>query len=133
MKLQLRASRGNKEAKESIKHFTKWLRKNYDFPVPLSVNLLPAETFITMNGDEVVGSFRWFDDDRKPYIRLATGDYPDLCEELGEEAAIDSVLETYARQIIRYQNWCKTGKCTDRGVNTKSTKMLQKYKEANKV
>jgi len=127
MKLILRTKRGVLEAKEPIKRFTKWLRKNYDFPVQLSVNLLPGETFTTMEGKQVVGSFRWFEDGRNPYIRLATGDYLDLCEELGKEDAALSVLETYARQFIRYQNWCKNGKCTDHGVNKKSKTMIENY------
>lgn len=129
MKLTLRPHRGLQEVKQPIKEFTKWLGANYDFPVQLSVNLLPGETFITKYDDEVVGSFRWFEDHRKPYIRLATGDFLDLCEQLGKEEIILSVLETYARQFIRYQNWCKTGKCTDRGISSKSKTMIQNYKK----
>ena len=129
MKLTLRTQRGLPESREPIKKFTKWLRKNYDFPVELSVNLLPGESFSTKDGDQVVGSFRWFDDNQKPYIRLATGDYLDLCDKLGKEKATYSILETYARQFIRYQNWCKTGKCTDNGVKAKSETMIENYKK----
>ncbi|MFA5260043.1 MAG: hypothetical protein WC450_02315 [Candidatus Omnitrophota bacterium] len=127
--IRIKGERGNKEVRNAVILFAKWLRKNYEFPVRVPVYLLPSATFTTMDGEEVVASFRWFGKHDEPHIRLATGDYLDLCKKFGKEGAIESILLSFARQIVRYQNWCKTGKCTDHGVKSKSYKMVDEYFE----
>lgn len=126
----IRGSRGKREVKDSVIQFAKWLRKKYEFPIKVAVYLLPGKSFTTIDGDEVVASFRWFNINENPRIRLSTGDYSTLCKEFGKAGAIESILISLARQIIRYQNWCRTGKCTDDGVKRKSYKMIDAYFEA---
>jgi hypothetical protein len=125
--LQIRGNRGNKEVKKAVVLFAKWLRKKYEFPIRVAVYLLPGEIFTTLDGKKVVASFRWPDKGDAVCIRLATGDFFDLCNEMGKDEAVESVLLSFARQIVRYQNWCKTGKCTDQGVSRRSNKMLEEY------
>ena len=126
----LRGSRGRKDVKIHVLEFAKWLRKTQDFPVRVSIYLLPGDSFVTVDGDTVVASFRWFSTKRNPYIRLATGDYPSLCKEMGRDGAIESILISLARQIVRYQNWCRSGKCTDHGVKQRSYEMVDNFYES---
>ncbi len=123
----IRGSRGRRDVKDPVIQFAKWLRKKHEFPIRVTVYLLPGESFTTINGDEVVASFRWSSKSKPPYIRLATGDYSALCKQRGKAGALESILLSLARQIIRYQNWCKTGKCVDTGIKSKSYEMIDEY------
>ena len=65
--------------------FAKWLRKNYHFPIRVTVYVKESETITLMNGNIAWGSFRYFDTFDEPYIRIPTGDYLDQAEIEGKE------------------------------------------------
>ena|SRR6478735_1982351 len=126
--LRICGQRGNSEVKRYILQFAKWLRTECEFPIRVPVYLLPGETFLTIDGKRCVASFfaPWERTD-EPYIRLATGDYPALKKEHGKKVALRMNIESMARQIIRYQNWVRTGKLSDRGVTKKGEQLVEKY------
>jgi hypothetical protein len=128
--LRVCGQRGNKEVKKSILRFAKWLRQEYEFPIRVPVYLLPGETFLTVDGESCVASFfaPW-NRNEEPYIRLATGDYQGLKRKYGKHAALGMNIESMARQIVRYQNWVRTGKLSDRGVHKKGRQLIEKYLE----
>jgi len=130
--LRICGARGNKQVKNSVIRFAEWLRKESDFPIRVAVYLLPGKNFITVDGHRVVASFRWLGRRDEPYIRLVTGDYPDLRAEHGRDIALKMILESLARQIIRYQNWVKTKKVTEHGVDRKGRGLVDHYASFSK-
>jgi hypothetical protein len=126
--LRICGHRGNREVKESILQFANWLRATYEFPVRVPVYLLPGESFLTVHGERCVASFfaPW-DRMEEPYIRVATGDYSKLKKKHGKYNALCMNMESMARQIVRYQNWVRTGRLSDRGAAKKGKRMVEQY------
>jgi hypothetical protein len=126
--LRIRGQRSHPEVRVAVIRFAKWLRVEFDFPIRVPVYLLPGEDFLTIEGERCVASFfaPW-DRTEEPYIRLATGDYPKLKKERGRDDALASILDSLARQIVRYQHWVHTGKITNRSVVAKADRILDNY------
>jgi len=94
------------------------------------VYLLPGKTFFTTESEAACSSFfaPW-DRSEEPYIRIATGDYPELRRERGRDNALAAILLSLALQVIHYQQWVKTGDLHKRGVNRKALIVLDRYAE----
>ncbi len=82
-----------------------------------------------MHGERVSASFfaPW---SRRvePFIRIATGEYPQLKKEWGEETALVSHLISLAHEIIHYLQWVETGEIWERGVVSRATAMTRRYR-----
>lgn len=90
----------------ACKSFTKWLRREYSFPLRVPVYIKGTRYVKTMDGDLVVGSFFEPDDfSVEPYIRLATGDYAELLDSEGKDNAIASILLSLAHELTHYFQW----------------------------
>ena len=50
-----------------------------------------------MDGDKVYGTFWSMNDDYsiEPHIRIAAGDYKDLCNKWGKDSALTAILTNY--------------------------------------
>ena len=71
-----------KEVRRACKEFGKWLRSKYSFPVRVPVYVKSAVRLRAIDGDIAVATF--FEPDNReiePYIRVASGDYPELLNE----------------------------------------------------
>lgn len=83
---------------------------------------------MTMNGSIVTASFFAPWDPRvEPYIRVATGDYPDELRTRGRDNALAGYLRSVAHEIVHYLQWVETGKITERGVVTRANAMVDRY------
>ena len=126
--IRIRGARCNLEVRRAIIRFARWLRVQYEFPIRVPVYLYLTDHIITMHGEKVVASFfaPW---SRKvePYIRLATGDYPQLKKERGRDNALAALLQSFAHEVVHYQQWVATGEITERGVAQRARRMVSLY------
>lgn len=91
------------EVREFLIHFTKWLRKEYYFPLRVNVYIKQARRIKANDGELVVGTiWRPADYNAFPYIRLAVGDYAELVVERGMEGAKWAILHTFAHELTHY-------------------------------
>lgn len=102
--------------REHLDQFAKWLRREFEFPLRVNVYVKAAERIRARDGDMVVGTiWRPADYRESPYIRLATGDYPALVEEMGRDRALLAILHTFAHEITHYYQHINGLTLTDRG------------------
>ena len=60
----------------------------------------------TKDGDYVVGSFFEPNDYfTEPYIKISTGDYEDLLNEIGKDNTLASFIYTLSHEITHYYQW----------------------------
>ena len=103
------------DIKSLFTDFTKWLRKNYYFPIRVAVYIEASETIKLMNGSMAWGSFRYFDTFDEPYIRIPTGDYLKQAEIEGKENAAYTILSSFVHELTHYFQWVNQFEQTDRG------------------
>ncbi len=124
----IRGHRGHPEVRDAYVRFTKWLRRNYEFPIRVPVYLNSWERHVTVHGELASASFFGpFSPDVQPYIRIATGDYPDLRKERGRDNALASYLHSLCHEVVHYQQWAQTGEMSERGVWTRAATMVKRY------
>ena len=84
--LHIRGQRGHPHVRAALVRYARWLRLQFDFPIFVPVYLLSSATVRTMHGVECSASiFLPWKRDEEPYIRIATGDYPQLRRERGRD------------------------------------------------
>ncbi len=71
--------------------------------------------------------FAPYDHNVEPYIRIATGDYPDLKKELGRDDSLAAFIVSLSHEVIHYHQWVRTGRTHERGVCKKAVAMLREY------
>ncbi len=126
--LRIRGARGHPEVRGALIRYAKWLRKHYEFPVRCPVYLFPSEQITAQDGDRVSATFfAPYDRNVEPFIRIATGDYPDLLRIHGRDDALAANIVSLSHEVIHYFQWIKTGTITERGVIKKAESMLDLY------
>ncbi len=112
----------------AVKKFARWLRGHYEFPVPVSVLLSPHYQLKTNMGRNV-SAFFFLTNGKgvKPYIKISTGDYPDLKRSEGRNNALGSILNSVAHEVIHYHQWLENGDTRERGVVVKADGLVKKY------
>lgn len=104
--IALRFEKGvHKDIKLLFINFTKWLRKNYVFPIRVTVYVKERETITLRNGNVAWGSFRFFDTYDEPYIKIPTGDYLKRAETEGKEDASYTILSSLVHELTHYFQW----------------------------
>jgi len=63
----------------------------------------------------------------EPYIRIATGDYPQLKAKLGRDEALASFLHSLAHELVHYRQWLETNVLTERAVSVRASRIVAKY------
>ena len=133
--LRLRFDRDvDPEVKAACKAFCGWLRSEYYFPLRIPVYVKSARRVRTMDGDLVCGSF--FEPEEytvEPYIRVASGDYPELLASRGRDNALASILSTIAHELTHYFQWINGLDPTDVGRERQASRyakyILSEYAE----
>lgn len=111
------------EVKRACSQFALWLRRQYCFPLRIVVYVKGTKTICTKDGDNVVGSFfEPFSYSNEPYIRIATGDYRELMNELGKDNALASILLTLAHELTHYYQWINSIQLTPMGRERQATR-----------
>lgn len=110
------------EVREHFDKFAKWLRREFVFPLRVNVYVKAARRIRAKDGDMVVGTiWRPADYHECPYIRLATGDYPELIEKMGRDRAILVILHTFAHELSHYYQHINGLILTERGEERQAT------------
>ena len=122
------------EVRLACKEFCKWLRTEYYFPLRVPIYIKSSRYIKTIDGDYAVGSF--FEPNEynvEPYIRIATGDYQDLFQEIGRDDALASILATIAHELTHYYQWINGITLTEIGHERQALRyskyILQEYSE----
>ena len=94
------------EVKRACLQFATWLRSEYYFPIRVPVYVKGINRIRAKDGKLVVATFfeplSYADE---PYIRIATGDYAELCEKRGKDNALASILTSLAHELTHYFQW----------------------------
>lgn len=77
-----------------------------------------------MDGELVYGTFWWVENDYtvEPHIRVAAGDYPELCEKGDKDSALTAILLTIAHELTHYFQWINDLQLTSIGMERQATK-----------
>lgn len=105
--LRLHFEKGvNPSVRDLCLEFTRWLRNEYYFPVRVNLYIKKAERIRAMDGEFVCGTC-WRPECRyeTPYIKIATGDYYELCNQRGKVGAIAEILLAIAHELTHYFQW----------------------------
>ncbi|MEK4031395.1 hypothetical protein MKZ02_23320 [Pseudobacillus sp. FSL P4-0506] len=106
--LRVRCEQGvHPEVRRACLEFGKWMRKEFDFPIRVVVYLKKDYQIKNITTKELVSAtfFAPYDKTQEPYIRIATGDYLELLEELGQDNALASILGSIAHEVGHYYQW----------------------------
>ena len=96
----------NEDVKRAIKEIMAWLRTQYEFPKRLHIYVKKSLLVRARDGDKIPDLFFWPDSrDGKPYIKIATGDYPELLENLGRDNALATILFALLEELTHYFQW----------------------------
>lgn len=126
--LRIKGQRGHPIVREALIRYARWLRKKYEFPIRVPVYLYPSKTIITMHGEHVTASFfAPFSRDVEPFIRIATGDFPDLVAVRSIDDVLASYIVSLSHELVHYFQWIETGDIHEYKVIQKARKMLLDY------
>ena len=112
--------------------FCRWLRKEYCFPIHVNIYVKKDEHILTMNGELAISTcWRPTHKEYHSYIRVATGDYLSLVQELGRDRAIAANLYEIARMLTHYYQWLNDAELSERQEVAQATQcariVLRKY------
>lgn len=126
--LRIRGHRGHSDVHAATLRFARWLRSVESFPVRLPVYLSPHAYLRTVDDEIATASFfAPYDPSVEPYIRIATGDYPELLVSHGRDDALAMFLNSMAHELVHYRQWIDTGNITERGVVVRARNIVDRY------
>jgi hypothetical protein len=129
--LHIRGQRGHPHVRAALVRYARWLRLQFDFPIFVPVYLQSSATVRTMHGVECSASiFLPWKRDEEPYIRIATGDYPQLRRERGRDNALAAFIGSLTHEILHYRQWIDTGDSSERGVAVKASGVVRRYAQS---
>lgn len=122
------------EVRRACKEFCKWLRSEYYFPKRVPVYIKSSEKIKTSDGDLVSATFfQPCDRNHEPYIRISTGDYPQLKKKHGQDIALAAILRSITHELTHYFQWINDIKLTEIGEERQATTyakfILEEYAE----
>lgn len=128
--LKIKCRKIHPEVRSAIIRFSKWLRLNYDFPKQVNVYFKPEEMLTAKDGSKCSATFfMYFNKNRPPYIRVATGDYLELKKKVGRDNALAAQLESFAHEFVHYQQWLKNGNTHEYGVIKAASRLIDQYSQ----
>ena len=123
------------ELKKTLKEFAVFLRREYYFPLRVNVYVRSRYRIKAMDGDMCCGIFWYMPDDYtiNPYIRIATGDYEDMCIKWGKDIAVKNILYSLAHELTHYFQYINSLKLTpigmERQANNYAHYILEEYED----
>ncbi len=126
--LRIRGEHGHPVVRRAVIRYAVWMRRVFKFPIRVPVYLRPEKVLVTMDGEHASATFfaPW-ERDVEPYIRIATGDYPDLRRERGRDNALASILCSVSHEVLHYRQWVETGDIWERGVARRAGSLVDQY------
>ena len=83
------------EVKRACKEYVQWLKSIYRFPVRVPIYFKETKYIKTSSKD------------LEPYIKIAVGDYKDLCKVQGKDDALAAILCSITHELTHYFQWIK--------------------------
>ena len=113
------------EVKRACKEFAAWLSKQYFFPIRVPVYIKFGEK-IRANDGEMASATCLIPESKQmePYIRIATGDYYTLREDVGQDNALAAILSSMTHELTHYFQWVNDLKLTDIGCEKQARKYV---------
>lgn len=112
--------------------FTGWLRRNYVFPVHLTVYILDREKVRLRNGALSYGSFRWYAG-RSPSIRIPSKIEADLLKECSLDEIYEMILSSFVHELTHYYQWAleldQSSAVSERQANYYRYRLIERYKK----
>ncbi|WP_285768292.1 hypothetical protein [Peribacillus sp. SI8-4] len=130
--LRIRSEKGiHPEVRAVCLNFGRWPRENIDFPNRVVVYVKSDYQIKTHKTKEYVAAtfLAPYDKDVESYIRIATGDYDELIQDRGKVNALYAMLDTFAHEIIHYQQWINDEKMDEDEAEEKGFKLVDRYSE----
>ena len=126
--LRIRGERGEPIVKRALIRYAQWLRTKHDFPIRVPVYLLGRAYVRTFDGRRVAASF-FAPASRsvEPYIRIATGDYREIRSKSSRDDTLAAYIISMSHEVVHYQQWLRTGRTWERGVEGKALRMMKAY------
>lgn len=104
--LRLHVERGiAPELRDKFIVLTKRLRKEYVFPIPISVYVVNSEKVTLRSGKQTYGSFRWFPK-RTPRITVPAAYEKSELEKHGREELDVMILSSLIHELTHYYQYC---------------------------
>jgi hypothetical protein len=126
--LRVRGHRGHPEVRRAVVRFARWLRSVRPFPTNLPIYLLSRERVRTLDGRLATASFfAPLSPASAPYIRIATGDYPQLKRTRGRDNALAAYLCSVAHELVHYDQWGAGSELTEQGVARRASELVDRY------
>ena len=122
--LRLRFEAGvDEEVKNALKDFSKYLRKEYIFPIRVPIYVRYAMKIMARDGELVNGTFLGpYDKLEEPYIRIAVGDYCQEKSKRGKRDALISYFYVIAHELTHYFQWLNHIEITEIGEERQATR-----------
>lgn len=104
--IQLDIEKGiDPELRKKFILFVRRLRKNYIFPVPVSIYIANSEKVTLRSGRQTYGSFRWFAN-RTPRIKIPAAYEKSALEKNGKEELDIMILSSLIHELTHYYQYC---------------------------
>ena len=115
--------------------FTKWLRKNYFFPVHINVYIKNCEKILLWNGNLLYGSFRYYAQ-KSAHILIAAKIEENLTKKHSRKDIYEMILSSFSHELTHYFQWVNCFDQTDaeseRQANYYRYRMIEKYYSESK-
>ena len=113
------------EVRRACKEFAAFLRKEYFFPLRVVANIRnKKESTGEWTGSGDMDILEYEDDYTvEPYIRVAAGDYLDLCDKWGKDSALTAILLTIGHELTHYFQWINALELTPIGWSVRQQNM----------
>lgn len=96
--------------------FSRWLRKEYEFPIRVLVYIKNRDFIVAADGDHVAGMFfAPYDKTQEPYVKIAVGDYVREREKRNHRELAYDFCSLLAHELTHYYQWLQGNSLTARG------------------
>lgn len=124
----------NQEVRRACIEFGHWLRREFCFPLRVTIYFKSDPFIKAYDGEDVSATFfEPFSKNREPYIRIATGDYHKMLKEWGKDNALAAILGSIAHELTHYFQWLNNVNLTDSGSEKQASyyrkKILAEYSQ----
>lgn len=118
------------ELKKFYLDFSRWLRKNYVFPIHINVYILNEEKVRLMNGNLAYGSFKYFPK-RAPRIKIPSRVGPELLNEFSLDDIYEQIISSFVHELTHYFQYAagleQTNAASERQANYFRYRIIEEY------
>ena len=116
----------NREIKELFLLFSKWLRKNYVFPIHLNIYIVDKEKVKLKNNQLVYGRFRYYEN-RTPVIHIPAKIEQYVKDSYEINEIFDGVLSSLVHELTHYYQFVLDLELSERQANYYRFRIVDKF------